>query len=244
MIVLKGLLWVLLGLLGFLAAVLVLLLLLCLVRVGALASYDGEVLALDLKFGWFRIHLLPVKPSVSKRRKKPKRTRAKEEKPKEGESTGESEEKKSKGFPFTAPDILDVVQTLFPALKRFVVRFGRGLHIKPLRVSVALAGLPDPASAAQQYGYAQVVLWTCMPAVERFLRISDPQIHLEVDFESSALRVEFQIGAAFRIGTAVLMGLSLLIPAIRWFLRTRRRKKLSTVSETEKDVVPDQKDAA
>ncbi len=194
--------------LWILAVIVLLIALLCWTRVGAWAAFGGEALRLDVKFGLLRIHILPGKPKAEK----PQKEEAPQEKP------------KSKGS-FTLEDGRDALRTLLPPLKRALRRFGRGIRVKPLRLSLVLGGLEDPAAAAQVYGEIQAAVWTGMPLLEKLLDIRDVYLHTDVDFLASDTAVEGEAGVTLRVGTLLAMVFGVAFPALGWFLRWRKRSK-------------------
>ena len=205
---------VILWILGVLLALIVLL---CVTRVGVHAVF-GETLLLDAKIGWFRIHILPAKKANKK----------KKERGKKAEDTEERTEKKGKKPPFPKPsfsDIRDAVSALWPPLKRALDRTRRGLRIAPLDLSVTLGGLEDPASAAQLYGELNAAVWSAMPVLERLLVIPEPHIHIGIDFNASETKVEGELGVTARVGTLLAVGATVAFPALKWFLRYRKKQK-------------------
>nr|WP_325211645.1 hypothetical protein [uncultured Oscillibacter sp.] len=199
------------------AVIVLLIALLCWTRVGVWAAFGGGELRLDVKFGLLRIHILPAKP------KKPKAEKPKKEKKKPKEEPGA--EKPESKFSFTLEDGEDALRTMLPPLKRALRRFGRGIRIKPLRLSLVLGGEEDPAAAAQLYGEIQAAVWTGMPLLERLLDIRKPYIHTDVDFTASGTAVEGEAGVTLRVGTLLAMGFGLAFPVLGWFLRWRKRCK-------------------
>ena len=205
---------VILWILGVLLALIVLL---CVTRVGVHAEF-GETLLLDAKIGWFRIHILPGKKQDKKREK-----RAKE--PKEAEKSEEKAEKKPCFPKPSMADIREAVSVLWPPLKRALGRTRRGIRVQPLRLSVTVGGSEDPAAAAELYGYLHAGVWTAMPVLEQLLVIPDPYIHVGIDFNAPQTAVEGELGVSIRIGTLLAVGLGTGIPALRWFLRFRKKAK-------------------
>lgn len=205
--------------LWILAVMALLIVLLCRTRVGAWAAFDGEDLRLDARFGFLRVHILPArpkkpgaeKPAKAKKRKKPQ---------KEPEGKPEKPE-----LSFTLEDGKDALRTLLPPLKRALTRLGRGIRIKPLRLSLTLGGQEDPAAAAQAYGELQAAVWTGMPLLERLVDVRDPYIHTDVDFNAPGTAAEGEVGITLRVGTLLAVGFGLAFPALRWFLRWRKRCK-------------------
>lgn len=205
---------VVLWILGILLALLVLL---CLTRVGVHALF-GDALALDAKIGPFRIHILPGKKQDKKREK-----RAKE--PKEAEKSEEKAEKKPCFPKPSMADIREAVSVLWPPLKRALNRTRRGVRIHPIDLCVTLGGQEDPAAAAQLYGEAHAGVWAVMPVLERLLVIPEPHIHIGIDFNASETKVEGELGVTARVGTLLAVGATVAFPALKWFLRYRKKQK-------------------
>ena len=205
---------VVLWILGILLALLVLL---CLTRVGVHALF-GDALALDAKIGPFRIHILPGKKQDKKREK-----RAQE--PKEAEKSEEKAEKKPCFPKPSMADIREAVSVLWPPLKRALKRTRRGVRIHPMDLCVTLGGQEDPAAAAQLYGEAHAGVWAVMPVLERLLVIPEPHIHIGIDFNASETKVEGELGVTARVGTLLAVGATVAFPALKWFLRYRKKQK-------------------
>ena len=204
---------VILWILGVLLALIVLL---CVTRVGVHAVF-GETLLLDVKIGWFRIHILPAKEPNKKKKDQGKETE-------KAKKTEEKEEKK----PFPKPsfaDVRDAVSTLWPPLKRALDRTRRGLRIAPLDLSVTLGGLEDPASAAQLYGELYAAVWSAMPVLERLLVIPSPHIHIGIDFMEAKTKLEGEVGVSARVGTLLAVGATIGFPALKWFLQYKKKKE-------------------
>lgn len=200
----------LLWILGVLAA---LLLLLCLTRVGAqIVLKDGSA-TVDVRVSVFRIRVYPKKETAE--------TEKKEKKQKEKES------KKAVSKPSLA-DIKDAAKTLWPPLKKAVGRVRRGIRIDPLDLSLTLGGQEKPDKTAELYGYLHTGMWTVMPVLEAGLDIPDPHLHIGIDFTSAQTAAEGELGLTARIGTLLAAGLTVGIPALRWFLKYRKKMKQQT----------------
>ncbi len=191
-----------------------LIVLLCLTRVGVWAAFGREGVFLDARIGLLRVHILPAKPQ---KRKKPKP----EKKPKKPKPPKEKGEKQKPGI--ALEDIRDALHSLLPPLGRALKRLGRGIRIKPLRLSGTLGGREDPAASARLRGELQAAVWTGMPLLERLADVREPYIHTDVDFSAAAPEVEGEAGVTLRIGTLLAMGFGVAIPALKWFLRWRKR---------------------
>ena len=202
---------VILWILGVLLALIVLL---CVTRVGVHAVF-GETLLLDVKIGWFRIHILPAKEANKKREKK-------------AEDAEETTEKAAKKPQFPKPSFSDIrgaVSALWPPLKRALDRTQRGLRIDPLDLNVTLGGSEDPASAARLYGELNAAVWSAMPVLERLLVIPSPHIHIGIDFTESKTKLEGEVGVTVRIGTLLAVGATIGFPALKWFLQYKKKKE-------------------
>ena len=201
--------WIL-GVLIFLIA------LLCWTRAGVLVTL-GEPLRVEVKAGWLRFQVVPGKK---------RRPRKKPPKKKEEASSGEDgAEGKKKRPSFSLEEIWDAVRTLAPPLKRALGRTRRGIRVAPLRLSLALGGQEDPASAAKLYGELNAAVWAGMSVLEQLLDIPDPRIHTEVDFNAEKTRTEGTLGITIRIGTALAVGAGIAVPALRWFLRCMKKHR-------------------
>ena len=227
--------------LWILGIVVSLLFLLCVTRVGAWVKVSGSELTLDVKFGVFRIHILPKKEKKPDPKKEAKKAAA------DAEAAAKKAEKKAKkdaekaklkearkGEPFSCKtarlkellaDIREAVDAIWPPLKRGLKRIGKGIRIRPLQVALTIGGQEDPAQAAQLYGYLHAAVWSVMPALEQLLTIPDPYIHVGMDFDSPDTKVEGEAGISIRIGTLIAAGFTVLIPALRWYMKWNKKKK-------------------
>jgi predicted outer membrane lipoprotein len=97
---------------------------------------------------------------------------------------------------------------------------------------VTIGGADDPAAAAQLYGYLNAGVWTAMPVLEKLLDIPDPYIHLGLDFDEPRIVPEGTLGVTFRVGTLLAAAFGVAIPALRWFLRFRKKAKQRTKQES------------
>lgn len=214
-----------LWILGVLAALIVLL---CWTRIGVHAAFYAGALTLGARIGPLHIRILPAK------KKKEKAAKAS----KEAEKAGEEKPKKPKAplLKLTLADIKDAVHTLAPPLKHALSRTRRGIRIHPLQLSVTVGGREDPAAAAELYGYLHAGVWTGMPALEQWLVIPAPYIHIGIDFDAVDAAVEGELGVSARIGTLLAAALGVGIPALRWFLRCQKKHKQQTPAQAPEHV--------
>ena len=220
--------------LWILGVILALILLLCVTRVGARVMLtDGTLAAVDVKVGLFQIRVFPGKEkSPKKEAKQTAKREAKKAKKatKKAADTARSQTETKKKPKITLEDIKDAVRTLWPPLKRALSRLGRGIRIDPLNITVTVGGREDPAGAAQLYGYINAGIWTAMPELEKLMDIPDPSIRMRLDFDASKTIPAGEIGVSIRVGTVLAMAFGVGIPALRWFLRLR--KKMKTQQQT------------
>jgi hypothetical protein len=201
--------------------ILALLLLLLITRVGAKITFHNDTLFLEAKIGLFSIKILPDSP---KAKKEP--TAKKTENTKEKDS--EQDQKKKSRLTFS--DIKDAVSTLWPPLKKALDRTRRGVRIHPLIISATVGAANDPAFGAELYGWLHAGVWTVMPQLERMLVIPSPSIHIGIDFEKPKTKLEGSLGLSARIGTLLRVGLTVAIPALKWFLKwTKQQEKTAAL---------------
>lgn len=200
--------------LGVLAA---LLLLLCLTRVGAQVVLKDGSATVDVRVSVFRVRVYPKKETAAAEKRDTKK------KPKEKERGSK------KTFPKPSfEEIREAAKTLWPPLKKAVGRVRRGIRIDPLALSLTLGGQEEPDKTAELYGYLHTGMWTVMPVLEEGLDLPDPHIHIGLDFTTAQTMVEGELGLTARIGTLLRAGLTVGIPALRWFLKYRKKLKQQT----------------
>jgi len=209
--------WIVLGSLATLVA------LVCLMRVGVYLRFGDEPLFLQLLAGPVKIQVLPKRTKEHKAhtKKKPKK-----------DDTGEpGDEHKKPKLSLSVDSIRDLISTMLPALKRAIVRTRRGIRIHPFQLSYVIGGLADPADKARMYGYLHILVWEAMPWLERYIAMPEPGVHLDIDFQNEKDSAAGEAGIKIRVGTLILVGISLAVPALRWYLRTR--KKSGTASQND-----------
>ncbi len=108
------------------------------------------------------------------------------------------------------------IETLMPPLKTALRKTRRSVRIHPLKLHVIFGGY-DPASAAMHYGWAQAMMWSWMPELERLLVIPDPHIRLDTDFNADHTLFRGEFGLSIRIGSVLNILMTLLIPAAKWY---------------------------
>lgn len=199
--------YILLGVLALLLAV-------WLLRVGVQIAF-GQELRVTLVIGPKKIALLP-KPEKKKKTKK--KAPDKSARPAE-----KAEKKGKKKLPFTFDDVRSVVPVAFDALQKALGKIRRRMRVDPLTISISFGG-EDPVKVAQMYGWADMAVWTMMPPLEQLLHIPNPHIHLETDYNSLRVRAEGRVGVKFRVGDLIVIGVTMALPLLRWYLDWRKKR--------------------
>ena len=199
--------------LWILGILLALILLLLLLRVGVHVRF-GDALCVTAMAGPVRLQLVP-KPE-KKKPEKPKKEKPVKEKP--------AEEKRKK-LDLTPGDIRSALPALWASLKRGLRKTRKRLRIDPMRLSVCFGG-DDPAQTAETYGWANAVMWTVMPELEKLSNMPDPRVHLETDFTAAETRISGEVGLSFRIGDLLAIGFAFAGPALQWYKGFRKEKSV------------------
>ena len=199
--------------LWILGILLALILLLLFLRVGVRLTF-GDALKVDACVGPVRIAVVPKKKKPAGKVKKEKDAPPAEEKPKEKKKTG-----------LTFEEIRTAVPALFEAVKGALRKTRQRMRIDPMRLSLTFGG-DDPAKTSEMYGWATTVMWTLMPQLEQFLKISDPSLHLEADFQAASTRAEGEVGISFQIRDLLAIALAAGKPVLKWYRAFKKAKRL------------------
>ena len=186
--------------------ILLLLLLLAGVRVGVIFHFGGQT-TLKLRIGPVRLTILP-------KRKKEKRAAGAETAPQRA-----APEKKKNTL--AAGEVYDLVTAVFEGLRAMAHRAGKRLRVDPLELSAVIGG-SDPAQIAQRFGAANAAVWSLMPRLEEILRIPDPAIHLDMDYNAPQTAVSGTVGLSFRVGSLIEFIAAAAIPLLRWYRAYRK----------------------
>ena len=215
--------WIIFG------AIVLVIVLLLLLRVGVNAEF-GDVVTVLLKVGPFKIQLVPSKKEKTPK-KKPKKAEEDKKKPK-AETDGEKKPKKK--LKLTFEDIRTGIEAAFTALYRVLRKTRQRIRIAPLDLSLTFAG-DDPAKVAEIYGWANTAMWTMMPQLEKVIRIPNPHIHLDVDYQADKLCVRGRAGADFRVGDFFAIAFAAVGPLLRWLNGYLKRQKAAKQAEEAKE---------
>ena len=208
-----------LWILGILLAVIVLILLL---RVGVTIRW-GEKLYVSACAGPIKLQLVP-KPEKTKKKKsknKPKKKTAK--KKSTGEAKKEQPKKKKKKLDLTFDDVRAAVPALFDSLERGLRKTRKRLRIHPMSIC-AIFGNEDPVKVAEIYGWTCAAMWTIMPRLEELVRMPDPQIHLDMDFDNPKTQTEGSLGLSFQIRDLFAIGFAFAWPLLKWLMAFKKAK--------------------
>lgn len=215
---------VVLWILGILLALILLILFL---RVGVHVSF-GEQLKVDAFVGPVKIGILPKKEKT-KKREKPKKEKPKKEKKKSAEDEKPKEKKK---LGLTFDDVRSAIPAFFDAIKSTLRKTRMRMRIDPMRLSLTFGG-DDPAKVSEMYGWASTAMWTLMPQLENVIRIPNPSIHLDVDFQAASTKAEGEAGISFQIRDFFAIGFAGARPALKWFLAFKKAKKLRDAEQNK-----------
>ena len=164
--------------------------------------------------------------------------------PKPAKAKAEGGEKKKK-LHLTKEDIKTALPALWECLKNGLRKTRQRLLIDPLHLSASLPGAADPAGAAELYGYVNAGMWTVMPQLERLMRIPDPRLHVEVDFDASELRLTGEVGVTLQIRDLLAIGLAFAKPVLRWYLAMQKRHSAQEKAQAkENGAAPKEHDTA
>lgn len=208
-----------------------LLFLLSMVRVGARAEMKDGELVLDVKVGPALIRVLPQKKmQLSPEKEAQKTAKAAQKEARKGEKLSV----KTARVKELLGDVRSAVDAIWPPLQRALNRTRKAVRIHPLQLALTVGAEEDPAMGAQVYGYIHAGVWTVMPLLEKVLDIPEPYIHVGLDFESPDTKVEGEAGLSIRLGTLLKVGLTVAVPALRWFLKWNKKQKQQQTAETTK----------
>lgn len=181
-------------------------LLLVSVRAGVIFRF-GDQMTLKLRIGPVRLTILP-----KKEKEKPG------EKADAAPKNSAPPKKKNKLTPL---EIYDLVTAVFSGLRTMAYRAGKHLRVDPLELSAVIGG-SDPAEIAQRFGMANAAVWSLMPQAEEIIRIPDPAIHLDMDYNAPRTVLSGTVGLSFRVGNMIEFVVAAAIPLLRWYKTYRK----------------------
>ena len=156
---------------GIFLAVLAALALLGRTRLGFRGTYTRQEVGVWFRLGAFQWRLYPWK-----KEKKP-------EKPKEAKQQPRPSKPEEPKPPILSPSgVFRLVRRLLPVALEGADAFRRRLQVDVLQLEI-VAGGPDPASAAEQYGQINALLGAVWQPAVQVLHIRDGRVHVDLDFD-------------------------------------------------------------
>jgi len=171
------------------------------VRVGVSLRHAPGETRVAVRFGLFRVTVLPAKPRKTKKRKPKARRR----------------EPLWRGLKFSELEL----KPLIPLATGLSKKMARGIRFDRIEVECALGGKDDPAETAIAYGAWMTCIGTLLPVLNQALRIKRFRVAMIPDFtrkkgETRArLEVSMSIGRGFGVGLYILVKGGGLIMQIR-----------------------------
>ena len=84
-----------------------------------------------------------------------------------------------------------------------------------------------------------------MPQLERLMRIPDPRLHVEVDFDAAELRLTGEVGVTLQIRDLLAIGFAFAKPVLRWYLAMQKRHSVQEKAQAkENGAAPKEHDTA
>lgn len=203
--------------LTILFAVLLIIVLLGQIRVGVRANYSQEGIGVWVRFGAFKLQILPV------RKKEQKKTEnKKKEKPAKKTAKKPQEEK---NLPERIGGALEYAQALLPVLLDAVKSFYRKLQVDTLLLELT-AGSSDPADTAMLYGQANAALGAIWHPLTQALHVKDGTARVNLDFDAPAMTLYADASLSLKIGQVFYFGIYFGLRALKRFLAVRKHQKL------------------
>lgn len=203
-----------------LGCLLALIALLLSVRVGALVVYGAEGLRVQVRAGLLRFTVVPAPKKQPKKSSKPKKQK------KRKKSAGPSEKKDAGGLLPRQGGSLSDLLSLLPAVLEALGGLCRRIRIEQLRVHYTIAGQPDPAGAALQYGALSLGGDAVCLLLEQHLEVRDREVSGAVDFTSESSAVALSAACSLRVGQALAVALRLFRRYWTW-----KKRRDSAVQE-------------
>lgn len=209
MLVIRIILWLLLGVLA----------LLLLTPIGADLGYEDGRLHVAATVWGLRLQLFPRAPREPREpgTEKPK----KEKKPAQPKAEGT---KSRRELPIDRDELPELLLELVKVLLRGFGRFGRKFRIDRFRL-VYLAAGQDPYNVAMSYGWLNAALSTLAPLCARRFAVRELEVRTAVDFTEDWPKLDFALGFSIRLGQVLGTGISLGFGALRLLVPAVLRKR-------------------
>lgn len=188
------------------ACVLVLIAALLSLRVRMLLAYSEDGFFVQVRAAFLHFTIVPAPDKKTKKQKKKKKTGA--DTPKT-ESTLRTMSPLKGGSPSQLRALLKMgLESLGDVKKRVLIDY--------LRVHYTIAGQPNPATAALQYGGVYVAGGAVCILLEQYLNIVERDISAEVDFCSESSAVFAAASCSTRVGQILVIVLKLFKRYFTW----------------------------
>ncbi|MCD8342645.1 MAG: hypothetical protein LUC87_10975 [Clostridiales bacterium] len=228
--------------------VLAVLLLIGFIRFGGTVEYSSEGLTVLVKVLCFNIKVLPrpektpeqqaadaekkkkaeekKKKAEAKRKAKEEKRKAKAEKKAQKKKKQPEEDKKPK-----KGGSLQLILKMIPAALETLGDLKNVLRFDELYVHYTIAGQPDPAGAARQYGMICAGGGTVTALLENNLRIRRREVSAWVDFTTTEALVYVRLTITMSVGRLLRFVVAAGIKFLRIYLADRQEKKHKSKQE-------------
>lgn len=174
------------------------------VRTGILFEYTEDGVLVQARVAFLRFPVVPA----PKKRGKPTKTKKK--------PAAKSKKQRSAGEPPKRGGALSDLLSLLPMVLEALGTLCRRIRVEHLRAHYTIAGQPDPAKAALQYGAVSVGGGAVCRLLERYLTVLERDVSAEVDFCSETSAVYLSAACSLRVGQAAAAALKLFWQYWTW----------------------------
>ncbi|MCC8063877.1 MAG: hypothetical protein LIO70_02175 [Clostridiales bacterium] len=228
--------------------ILIVLLLIGFIRFGGTVEYSSEGLTVLVKILCFNIKVLPrpektpeqqaadeekkkkaeekKKKAEAKRKAKEEKRKAKAEKKAQKKKKQPEEDKKPK-----KGGSLQLILKMIPAALETLGDLKNVLRFDELYVHYTIAGQPDPAGAARQYGMICAGGGAVTALLENNLRIRKREVSAWVDFTTTEALVYVRLTITMSVGRLLRFVVAAGIKFLRIYLADRQEKKHKSKQE-------------
>ncbi|MCD8143327.1 MAG: hypothetical protein LUD83_08665 [Clostridiales bacterium] len=228
--------------------ILIVLLLIGFIRFGGTVEYSSEGLTVLVKVLCFNIKVLPrpektpeqqaadeekkkkaeekKKKAEAKRKAKEEKRKAKAEKKAQKKKKQPEEDKKPK-----KGGSLQLILKMIPAALETLGDLKNVLRFDELYVHYTIAGQPDPAGAARQYGMICAGGGAVTALLENNLRIRKREVSAWVDFTTTEALVYVRLTITMSVGRLLRFVVAAGIKFLRIYLADRQEKKHKSKQE-------------
>lgn len=186
------------------------------VRAGVLVEYTEDGVLVQARVAFFRITVVPAPEKKRKQHKAKKKTALKPEK-----------QRSAGGLLPKQGGSLSNLLSLLPMVLEALGALCRRIRVEHLRVHYSVAGQPDPARAALQYGAVSVGGGAVCRLLEQYLEVLEQEVSAQVDFCSESSAIYLSAACSLRVGQALAVALRLFQRYWTW------KKRRDTAAQEE-----------